>query len=214
MADQTSSYADLQISGNRPIFQYDILAKLNAMSLYDLSEGLDTYLDLAREIILSDNYFYQGKPFPVIPQGQLFTLEPYETFSGTIVAPAYSFIVSMTHYTNQSEGFRLSVYDKGAKTDLFYNKFAKDITGSAQMGPNVDPHPATVSTEALEAFQAQGPRFIEGPMVILPPGTLQIELTNLSPNQNLAQVLFNFAVPMNGPNTNIVNIKSHGNEGS
>lgn len=205
MADKTSTLQELGINGGRPSFPYDVTAQLNAMSLYDTCEGLDSYLDLARELILSNRYFYQGIPFPIIPEGAVTNIAPFATISGTITIPPYSFVVSITHYSAQPEGFKISIYDKGAKTDLFYNKFAKDVTASSPMGFG-DPHPATISTEALDVFNAQGPRFMTSPLIVLPPGTFQIEITNLSPLDNLVQVLFNFAVPFSGKATNIVSI--------
>lgn len=206
MADETSSLTDLGVSANRPIFPYDVTAQLNSLPLYDTCEGNDSQLDLARELILSNNYYYQGVPVPVIPDGQLFSIDSYATFSGTITVPAYSFLVSLTHYTNQPEGFKISVYDKGAKTNLFYNGYAQDITASSPMG--VTGPVVGTSSQVKEIQQALGPRFITSPMIVLPPGTLQIEIVNLSPNQNLCQVLFNFAIPFGGKATNIVSVGS------
>lgn len=206
MADETSSLTDLGVSANRPIFPYDVTAQLNSLPLYDTCEGLDSQLDQARELILSNNYYYQGVPVPVIPDGQLWSIDSYATFSGTVTVPAYTFLVALTHYTNQPEGFKIKIYDKGAKTDIFYNGFAKDVTASSPMG--VTGPIVGTSSQVKEIQQALAPRWITSPMIVLPPGTLQIEIVNLSPNQNLIQVCFHFAIPFGGKATNIVSIGS------
>lgn len=205
--DRTASLNDLGIGTNRPIFPYDVVATLNAHPVYGLSEGLDIYLDLGREIILSDNYYYQAIPFPIIPDGQIYSVAAYATMSGSINVPAFAYLTMLTHYTQQPEGFRIRVYDKGAKTDLYYNQFAKDIQASAQMSP--DPRPATTSTEEINAGEIIGPRFLISPFISLPPGTLQLEMTNLAPVNNLCQILFHFAIPFSSKSVNVVSIKGN-----
>jgi hypothetical protein len=206
LSDRTVTLQELGITEDRPIFPYDLTAQLNALPLYNTCEGLDSQLDLARTLILSEDFFYQAFPFPVIPEGQTFSIAAFGTASGTIAIPPNSFLWGITHFTNQPEGFQVSVYDKGAKVDLFYNKFVKDVVASSPMGVS-GPNPSTISTQEKEIFAAQGPRFMVSPTIILPPGAIQVEMTNLSSSDNLCQICFHFAVPFGPKATNIVTIQ-------
>jgi len=104
------------------------------------------------------------------------------------------------------QGFKIRIYDKGAKTELFYNKFARDVTASSPMGQSDPNNPDPTSPQEQEIRQALSPRFMTSPMIVLPPGTLQIEITNLSPYNNLIQILFNFAIPLGNKSTNVISI--------
>lgn len=184
---------------------YSFSAYVNGLALYDQSEGRDTDLDLSREVVDANNYFYQGIPFPVIPEGQLYSVQALSTVTGTVSAPAYSYLTSITGYQRYEEaqtpptGFNIRVYDKGAKTDLFYNKFSRDCSA-------VGIGRGSLSGGGLQFRNTRngiGPRWMISPMIMLPPGSLQVEITNLIPIDSLIQVIFNFAIPLNKQNTNL-----------
>src|SRR4051812_13968037 len=79
-------------------FPYTLGRWLDTLGAYNNSPGRDMDLDLSREIVESNNYFYQGIPYPVIPEGQLYSVVAYETVTGSISVPPYSYLVSLTGY--------------------------------------------------------------------------------------------------------------------
>ena len=160
---------------------------------YDLFAGTDMLLDQSRFVLNSDAYLFQGVSFP---KGPDITLLPGQTFSGTINLTPFSYIVSLTGFTGNGNQFTLRIFDKGGQTDFYFRQFAwfptviSNMEGSFNMGK-----PITIA----DRDKPFGPYFFRDPMIVLPPGVLQVQVTNVStdPNfgQNIIQVLFGIAVP-------------------
>jgi len=103
--------------------------------------------------------------------------------------------LALTGPDHGSPGFKLRVYDKGSQSDLYYQQFA---FGQTVGGDGGTPGNVTAGTPF-------GPYFPVSPLVISSPGILQIEVTNLDPNNNQAiQALLSFAVPKGSVSGNVV----------
>lgn len=192
----------MPIEGFEP---FDNNSWLNSLGAYNLNEKVDTLLDLARTIETEGGYFYQGIPFPtktndvnvsgqaIIPAGV--------TFGGAISVQAGSILTSITSYSDQNEGFKFRIYDKGAKKDFF----AGTVFGFRRIAAVSLVGDPTTQLPDLNSTQPFGPAMQFNPFIILPPGSLQIEITNLSQtNDALIQMLLNFAVPLTREATNEV----------
>ena len=100
--------------------------------------------------------------------------------------------------------FTLRIYDKGAQTDLYYGQFAWYPTvigtGQNQFGTDLEPSKFLPISFPNLPF---GPYFFRAPLIVLPPGVLQIQISNVSQNPATfqptgilnAQLLFMIAVP-------------------
>jgi hypothetical protein len=155
---------------------------------YDLNVGTDLLLSLTGHIVESDAYFWQGIAFP---QGDDVQVAPQTTFSGTVVMPPYSYIVGLTGYSGAP--FALRIYDKGAQTDLYYRQWAfhKTVASDMQLS-TVDPTGQTFQQDV-----PFGPYLFRDPLIVLPPGVLQIQVTNTDIETRTIpiQLLFSVAVP-------------------
>lgn len=166
---------------------------------FDLNTGTDLLLDLTRDILNSDNYVCQLIAFPK-GQDVVFTASG-QSFSGSLNLVPYSFIIGLTGYNNARDQFSVRIYDKGAQTDLYYGQFAlfPTVAGSVQdelAGP-VQYLPVTTRDFPF------GPYFFRAPWIVVPPGILQISITNSinaielvgSTSPFFLQMLFLVAVP-------------------
>jgi hypothetical protein len=164
---------------------------------YDLNAGTDTLLDLTRNILESDRYMFQGVCFP---KGQDIFIMPGQTFSGSINLVPNSYILNVTGWSGNGNQFTLRIYDKGAQTDLYYGQFAwyptvvSNMTGTFNAGVDI------LIGDKDKPF---GPYFFQSPLIIMPPGTLQIQVTNVSTPQQpppfgglgIIQMMLGIAVP-------------------
>lgn len=161
---------------------------------YDLNTGTDLLLDQVREILLSDNYTFQGIGFP---KGGDVQFDFHNTFDGSLNLVPYSYIFGLNGYNEAAGQFTLRIYDKGAQTDLYYGQFAwyPTVIGIMQ-------NQFSEGAQILQADQDKpfGPYFFRAPWIVVPPGILQIQITNVGqivtpqPIQR-AQLLFLVAVP-------------------
>lgn len=172
---------------------YSLKTWYNAQGAYDLWTGTDLLLDQSRAILDSDNYIYQGIAFP---KDQDIFLTQGQTFSGSLNLTPYSFLVSLTGWNGNDNQFTLRIFDKGAQTDLYYGQFGwfptviSNMEGGINMG-----QPLRISQRDIP----YGPYYFRDPLIILPPGVLQIQVTNVSNLPNFGagamQMLFGLAVP-------------------
>lgn len=219
----------ISLTAKSPILAYDVTAFLDTLSVYNQGTFRVGDLDLAREIILSNNYVYYGYPFPAPPQQGVFTnVSALATVTGSVSVPPYSYLTGINYWWyfddllheggigEFSREFRLRIYDKGAKTDLFYNRFSQSGTmlgntlgtqydlGAAGRGLNLIQR---YGDNTKYAFNPPGTNLLTAPMVMLPPGLLQVEVTNLDSSDALIQVMFHFAVPLNKTSTNLPKVE-------
>jgi hypothetical protein len=162
---------------------------------YDLNTGTDLLLDLPRHILESDAYIFQGVSFP---KGNDIFVEPQQSYSGVINLIPFSYIVGLTGWSGNKNAFTLRIYDRGAQTDLYFRQFAwyptvlSNMTGSPNMGKTITQN---------DQNQPFGPYFFRAPLIVLPPGILQIQLTNIAKpdfaSGGIVQLLFSVAVPKN-----------------
>jgi hypothetical protein len=163
---------------------------------YDLWTGTDLLLDLTRHIIESDAYMFQAVAFP---KGQDIFLQPGQSFSGSLNLTPYSYIVSMTGWSGNGNQFTLRIYDKGAQSDLYFRQFAWFPTVISNMTGTLNNGEVLLISTKDKPF---GPYFFRDPLIVLPPGVLQVQVTNASTQPLVAglgiiQMVLGVAVPRN-----------------
>ncbi len=93
------------------------------------------------------------------------------------------------------EGFRYRIYDKGAKLDVMIDtQFAQNTSTIGVM--------ANLAAPNTQTNVPIGPNFLATPYVVLKPGALQLEVTNLSNLDCAIQIFLHFAVPVNRQSAN------------
>lgn len=165
---------------------------------YDLNAGTDLLLEQTRHIIDSDAYVFQGVAFP---KGADIEVDFQQTFSGSLNLIPYSYIVGLTGFSQNSGQYTLRIYDKGAQTDLYYGQFAwyPTVIGTMQEQFSAAGDFINLQTPDIPF----GPYFFRAPLIVLPPGVLQIQITNAVTNPGTApamqrlQLLFLVAAPKN-----------------
>lgn len=163
---------------------------------YDLNMGTDLLLDQTREILESDEYICKLIAFP---KGTDINIPFEQSFNGSLNLVPYSYILGLNGFNSNNGQFTLRIYDKGAQTDLYYGQFAwfPTVIGSMQQQFTTGGDFITVQ----DRDKPFGPYFFRAPWIVLPPGVLQIQVTNASPNASttpqLLQMLFLIAVPRN-----------------
>jgi hypothetical protein len=173
-------------------------AFLDNLPAYNLHSGVDRMLDLSRLVIDSDNYYWSGVAFP---NRDNTAFGPGATFAGNVAIQPYSYITSLTVFSDQVEGFKLRIYEKGSKSDIFGGQFCFDtICGSVM---------EAVFPGATPADTPFGPHFLISPFIVLPPGSLQIEITNLNQvvDGAVIQIMLSCAVPVTDKSLNIVDVR-------
>lgn len=163
---------------------------------YDLWAGTDLLLDQARQILSSDAYVFQGVAFP---KGSDVEIDFQGTFSGSLNLVPYSYIFGLNGFSENNGQYTLRIYDKGAQTDLYYGQFAWYPTVIGTMRQQFSASGQFINTQTPDI--PFGPYFFRSPLIVLPPGNLQVQLTNATPNPEpllpiqRVQLLFMIAVP-------------------
>lgn len=177
---------------------YSISTWYENTGAFDLNTGTDLLIDLTRHILESDNYTCQLVAFPKGPDIQI---DFEQSFSGSLNLVPYSYILGLTGWNSNNGQFTLRIYDKGAQTDLYYGQFAwfPTVIGSMQQQFSAEGDFITVA----DRDKPFNPYFFRAPWIVLPPGVLQISVTNASPTPVVSepiqylQMLFLVAVPKN-----------------
>jgi len=167
---------------------------------YDLWYGTDILLDQCRGIEESGEYIWMGVPFPT---GDDIFLDAYGHFAQAITVPPYSYCLYFTGYSQQPEGFKVRIFDKGAKVDLFASTFANNYVATPNLSQDIQTDSADAGNPYSDAFPI-GPYLLTSPNPILAPGAIQLEITNMSQNPNTCQIFIAFGVPVTNQNLNIV----------
>lgn len=176
---------------------YSVSTWYDYQGMADLWTGTDLQLDLTRHIINSDAYFFQGIAFPKGSTDVL--VPPGSTFTGTINLVPYSYVISVTAFVANGNQFTIRIYDKGALTDVYAKQFAWSPTVVSNMTGSFNEGQVIFQGDQNKPF---GPYFFRSPLIVLPPGVLQISLTNVGiapilQNIQFIQLFFNIAVPKN-----------------
>lgn len=181
---------------------YSVATWYDYQGAYDLHAGTDLLLDQARHILDSDAYVFQGVSFP---KGTDTEIEYQQTFSGSLNLIPYSYVLGLNGFSRNNGQYTLRVYDKGAQTDLYYGQFAWYPTVLGTMQEQF--YAAGEYINLMTPDIPFGPYWFRSPFIVLPPGILQIQVTNaqiapdpilppLNPKQNV-QLLFLIAAPKN-----------------
>jgi hypothetical protein len=172
---------------------YSLSTWYEVNGMYDLNVGTDLELDQVRQILDSDAYIFQGITFP---KGNDVFIPSQQSFSGTVNLTPFSYILGINGWSGNQNAFTLRIYDRGAQTDLFYRQFAwyPTVLSNMQGGPNMG---VTISQNVQD--KPFSPHLLRSPLIVLPPGILQIQLTNVARPEfaagGIAQILLMLAVP-------------------
>lgn len=166
-----------------PLFPYRDTAWLDSLPGYDSYPGVIGLLDGLRKIQESGSYYFQAFGVPAANADA--TLAGFDAFEEDISVVPDSVLTMVSSYSTQPEGFKVQVYDKGSKTTLFASTFGKDESVFGQ-----------VRASPVYGTPWRGPHIMQSPFVVIRPGQVNVQLRNLSENNNVVQVAFYFAVPV------------------
>lgn len=162
------------------VVQYPPDYYLENLQAYNCHAGVDKLIEFARMLVAAgQDYLYRGMVFPLGSEAP--TVAAGKTIEGTISIPAGSFLYSHGGYSNQNEGFKYSLFDKGSKTYLVDKEFVHSGLDATDSQPDVDVASSNI--------------FHISPFVITAPGLLQVQITNLSGVDAVIQLFLEFAVP-------------------
>jgi hypothetical protein len=203
----------------RPIVDLTPSSYIDALPIFDANWMTDAQIDLARKIQDSGEYYFLGRCFPIPQDGDVLSvinnsvpsgvtnvgsvLGPFQNLAGSINVPSYSYVVTIGCFSQVPDGqtnmgFQLSISDKGAKQDIFDKRYVRDVAFNSNRTTYSD---MTGDTPNLQYWNML-------PFVVLPPGILQLQVTNLNAFCCMIQVYMTFAVPMNSMSMNKVEQKS------
>jgi hypothetical protein len=173
---------------------------LNSLPAYYNSPTSSVLLDLARKINLAGNYTYRGI---CLPSGGEDVIAAYQSYEGQLALEPGTWITQINGYWSNMDdirqapntgGFKLQIYDQGAKASVFARTFGTgDDLGylpqlaSVGWGPNIP----------------RGSYNLLSPLTILSPGNLVVQVTNMSSVAQTIQVYFACAVPMTTTSTQL-----------
>ena len=170
---------------------YERTAWLDALPAYNSSLGVDQLLELSRQIVISDSYYWRGCAFP----GRANTiLGPYQTFEDQFSVDPGSWLILVNSYfasigaIPDAAGFKLQLFDAGARTPLFLRSFAHQGPSTGEMAPIA---PGGVPQPVF------GPGFLQSPLCICHPGQITAQITNMAAVAAEIQLMLVFAVPVN-----------------
>ena len=184
-------------------------AFLDNLQAYNLNAGVDSMLDLARMVIDADSYYYNGVAFPTGATLGNMLVGPGATYAANVAIEPYSYLVNISGLSVFAEGpaaftpgmFKLRIYEKGSKSDIFNGQFALSSNVASGMEYGAFFPAPTPQDVPFGVF------WLQSPLVILPPGSLQIEITNLEAVACYIQILMAMATPVTDRSLNIVDVK-------
>jgi hypothetical protein len=177
-----------------------VTSYLDALGAYTTWYGNDELLDFARLVVESQSYFYTGLVFP---NGADVNIPARTTFAGNVSIEPLTYVLSIGGWSNQPEGFKVRVYDKGSKADIIERQFTF-YSNVASEGEGIF---GAVPTPLDVPF---GPYFLTSPFIIMPPGSVQIEVTNQSPAAAIIQVMLGCCIPVTDRSINQVTVARNG----
>jgi hypothetical protein len=168
--------------------QTSVTDYLDALPAYHHSRQTSELLDLHRQIVASENYLWRGMAFP--PNG-FDVVGALATYEDEISLPPGTYITGISRYFAKEGlllnpgGFKFQIYDIGAKMSLFSRTFGHgaDVAGVLQ------------DLGGLGENMPRGIANVVGPLVVLEPGRLNLQVTNLSVDAQMIQVFLSLAVP-------------------
>lgn len=114
----------------------------------------------------------------VVPRCALLPVTPYGQVEDRVSIPPRSWLVAFAGASDQTAGFRFSIYDVGAKAFLLSDQWDNASTGAQD--------PTDADSQAMP---------LAVPALILAPGLLQVRVANLAAEDADMQLLLHFAVP-------------------
>lgn len=126
----------------------------------------------------------------VIPDSPNKAVKPNSTYEQRVTVPTGAFLWAVAGQSEQAAGFRLQIVDTASGAGLLSQ--AAYFTHSAG-GPG---YPAGVKNSYGIAVQIRQPLYVlPKPRVLIEPGMLKVQVTNLSASINTIQVVLHFALP-------------------
>jgi hypothetical protein len=173
----------------RPVPKYSPYDYLNALPQFNLNEQSDNLIDQARAILDAGNYYHQTVGFPDLP----------------------GVVVSICIYSENTVGCKVRIFDKGTKAELFDRQYGM----SRLLSDNNSLYDASIGPlfgidQTFSAGNVNDPNlypwYALSPIIITPPGVLQVDTTNmdLGANGNYIQIVLQFAVPINQSSEQII----------
>lgn len=161
-----------------PIFPAALTDYLDELAIYQHIEP--GCLDMLKMIVRSNNYYWKGY---ATPTGGNVALGALASFEDHVSVEPGSYITMIQGYCSNAAGFKFQIFDEGAKSYMYSRTWPihYDVTGSE------------VATAGVVPF---GPYILQSPMVILDPGLLTVEITNLAAMAANIQLLLCLAVPV------------------
>jgi hypothetical protein len=179
--------------GVRPIFSYSSIDWLQSLPAYNQSAGPDSLLDLARLLQESGAFYWKGW---CLPTGTDTTFAALTSFETSLQVEPGSLLIHVGGFSDNAAGFKLQIFERGAKQYLFHRTFCFNTLVAPDMR---DP------TGTSLPF---GPFFLSSPVAILHPGELTLEITNLATVQATIQVLLGIAVLISDLSVNAHQMKA------
>ncbi len=140
------------------------------MSKHNLARPLFTWID-------QDKFNWFGRVFPDTAN---VSLPARGSFEDQVTVTPGSFLTMITTHSDEVDGFRFQVWDKGLQKEFF----------------------SAYSNERVTAGNARNPRalpfIVPAPAMITGTGLITVQMTNLAAVANYCQILLVFAVPKGG----------------
>ena len=167
---------------------------LNGLSVYSTSEGADEMLDLYRRLVNSNDYYWMGVP---VPTGTNINIPGYQGYEAGVSVPPGSYIISLTGSSSDPAGFKFSLSDKGSKLQLTEKTF---IQSNLILGNEFPVSGGLVEDNPF------GPYLLKSPLVVMEPGQLQVQITNMAADTAIIQILIGIAVPVTAHNISVIQV--------
>lgn len=165
-----------------PIFPYDKNYWLDSLPAYDASFHTDLLLDQLRVLQGTGEYYWKGY---AVPQGEDVAIAAFDNFEDNISVEPGTIITYITAYSQEAEGFKFQLFDRGANMYLFNRTYPQHQSVTGEM----------VAIGGVVPF---GPYMLganAGPQIVLDPGLLTVNITNLADADNVIQLLIAMSVP-------------------
>ena len=172
--------------------QGDICDWIYSQPCWDQSVQSLTVIDLISKLEATNvgpSYYFQGVSAP--KQYSQSGVPGLETVSDEFSLPEGTIIWGIGGYATDvpsppahptSYGMRVQIFERGSQQNLFGNTYGKDTVSTGQNNP--------------ASLVPNGIKLLRNPIFVIPPGQIQILVTNLSANLAYLQVFLACAVPL------------------
>lgn len=180
----------------------DACSFMDKLPGYDSNFMVTELLEQARQLTLSNNYYWVGLSFPQAPYD---VVAAGQTVSGTVSIPPGTYITAINAYGNSGGyiipnvyAFKFSLYDKGTKAPIVYGDYTISSTITSDMAIQV----STLGDGVYTPDQPFGPAYLLSPFIVTPPGVIAWNIVSYLQSQLNVQMLLCCAVPINQQSLN------------